>query len=338
MQDMEKAENWPRGAENWRKGLAGAVRNPKELLDLLRLPAALAPAAQASAERFPLVIPRGFLDRIRPGDPNDPLLKQILPHADELVDRPGFDSDPVGDLAAQSAPGLIHKYRNRALLIVTGSCAVNCRYCFRRHFPYEEGPVGLEAWEPALEKIAADPGIDEVILSGGDPLTRTDAWLARLADRLQAIGHLRRLRIHSRLPIVLPERVDAELLGWFATGRLQPIMVVHANHPNELDGRVESALGRLHDAGVLLLNQAVLLAGVNDDADTLVELCDRLIGMRTMPYYLHQLDRVAGAAHFEVPEARGRELIEELRRRLPGYAVPRYVRETAGEPGKTVLL
>jgi EF-P beta-lysylation protein EpmB len=222
-------------------------------------------------------------------------------------------------------------------MVTTGACAVHCRYCFRRHYPYSEGPRSLAEWEPAIERLAADSSIDEVLLSGGDPLTLVDSWLARLAERLASIGHLRRLRIHTRLPIVIPERVCDELIAWLRGTRLTPIMVVHANHPAEISEEVAAALGRLVDAGVPVLNQAVLLSGVNDDADALAELCRRLVDLRVMPYYLHQLDRVAGAAHFEVPEATGRRLVAELRRRLPGYAVPRYVRETPGEASKTLL-
>jgi EF-P beta-lysylation protein EpmB len=222
-------------------------------------------------------------------------------------------------------------------MVTTGACAVHCRYCFRRHFPYSEGPRSLAEWAPALERLAADSSIEEVLLSGGDPLTLVDSWLGRLAERLASIDHLRRLRVHTRLPVVIPERVCDELLAWLRGTRLTPIMVVHANHPAEISDDVAAALGRLVDAGIPVLNQAVLLRGVNDDADALAELCRRLVDLRVMPYYLHQLDRVAGAAHFEVPEATGRRLVAELRRRLPGYAVPRYVRETPGEASKSLL-
>jgi EF-P beta-lysylation protein EpmB len=235
------------------------------------------------------------------------------------------------------APGLLQKYAGRALMVATGACAVHCRYCFRRHFPYDEVPKGFAAWEPALEQLAADESIHEVILSGGDPLTLVDSRLAILVEQLAAIPHLRRLRVHSRLPIVIPERVNDELLAWLRGTRLAPVMVVHANHPREIDRDVELALGRLIDAGVPVLNQAVLLQGVNNSADVLTELCERLIDLRVMPYYLHQLDRVAGAAHFEVPESEGLQIMAELRRRLPGYGVPRYVRERAGDEHKWVL-
>jgi EF-P beta-lysylation protein EpmB len=223
------------------------------------------------------------------------------------------------------------------LLVTTGACAIHCRYCFRRHYAYDELPPAAEAWAPALAAIAADASIDEVILSGGDPLTLSDARLAALAEQLAAIPHVRRLRIHSRLPIVLPERVDDELLAWLSGTRLTPVMVVHANHAAELDDEVAAACARLSAAGAMLLNQTVLLRGVNDDAQALAALSRRLIELRVTPYYLHQLDRVAGAAHFEVPVERGLALVEQLRAELPGYLVPRYVHEVAGEASKRPL-
>lgn len=321
----------------WKTCLKQAVRDPAQLLSLLDLPRELLPAAIRAARDFPLFVPLGYVARMRKGQLADPLLRQVLPLAEELNDDVGFEEDPVGDLHAQRAPGMLQKYARRALLITTGACAVHCRYCFRRHFPYDEAPRSLRDWEPALDAIAADETLDEVILSGGDPLTLVDTHLAALTARLAAIPHLARLRVHTRLPILIPERVTGELLDWLCGSRLTPIMVVHANHPQEIDGSVEFALCRLVDAGIPVLNQAVLLRGVNDDADTLAELATRLVNLRVMPYYLHQLDRVRGAAHFEVPLERGRELIGELRRRLPGYAVPQYVQEIAGEASKSPL-
>ena len=325
-----------RPAATWRRLLAEAVRDPVELCELLRLPAACRQRV-ALRQRFPLLVPRGFVARMKMGDPDDPLLRQVLPLTDEDAVVPGFGADPVGEIGVGPAAGMLHKYVGRALLVLTGACAVHCRYCFRREYPYSETPKSLRDWEPAFAALEADPTIHEVLLSGGDPLTRTDDWLAELAERLAAIPHLRRLRIHTRLPIVLPERVDDALLGWLTGSRLTPYVVVHCNHPNELDRPTAAALGRLVDAGVPTLNQAVLLRGVNDDADTLAELCERLADLRVLPYYLSQLDRVAGAAHFEVSEERGRELLAELHARLPGYATPRYVREIPGAPGKTRL-
>ena len=327
----------PRPLRRWQQALRDAIRDPAELCSWLELDAGQLGFSAAAARDFPLLVPRGYAARMRRGDPLDPLLRQALPIRAERALTPGFSADPVGDALAQRAPGLLHKYAGRALLVTTGACAIHCRYCFRRHFAYDDLPTAVEAWGPALAEIAADRSLEEVILSGGDPLTISDVRLAALAAQLAAIDHVRRLRIHTRLPIVLPERVDETLLDWLGGTRLTPIVVVHANHPAEIDDEVAAALARLAAAGVLLLNQSVLLAGVNDNVETLAELSRRLIEARTTPYYLHQLDRVAGAGHFEVPIERGRELVEQLRARIPGYLVPRYVQEFAGEPCKRPL-
>lgn len=324
-------------AARWQTVLKQAVRDPVELCRLLDLPAGDAEQARASMRPFPLLVPRGFLARMERGNPADPLLRQVLPLADELLEHPGYTADPVGDRAAERAPGLLHKYHGRALLVATGACAIHCRYCFRREFPYSEVPHAPAAWEPALAEIARDGSLAEVILSGGDPLMLVDRHLQRLTGRLESIAHVRRLRLHTRLPIVLPERVDEQLLEWIAATRLNVVVVVHANHPNELSREVGAALARLRGAGVMLLNQAVLLRGVNDDVDVLVELSERLQAFGVMPYYLHQLDRVTGTAHFEVEDSQGRQIVRSLRERLPGYLVPRYVREIAGEPYKVPL-
>jgi EF-P beta-lysylation protein EpmB len=314
-----------------------AVRDADELCRLLDLPPQLSPAARAAAEQFSLFVPRGYVARMRPGDPADPLLRQVWPLADETVATPGFVADPVGDASAARQPGLLQKYRGRVLVIMTGTCAVHCRYCFRRDFPYQETPRSLADWRPALEEIAGDSSLHEVILSGGDPLTLVDAALAQFATKLAAIPHLRRLRIHTRLPIMIPERVTDKLLDTLRGSRLTPIVVVHANHAQELDEHVAAALARLADAGIVLLNQAVLLAGVNDSVEAQAALCERLVDLRVMPYYLHQLDRAAGAAHFEVPIDVGRQIVRQLRELLPGYAAPRYVTEITGEASKAII-
>jgi EF-P beta-lysylation protein EpmB len=324
-------------SESWQHALKDAIRDPRELCRLLRLPAEFEAAACEAARLFPLFAPRGFIARMQPGNPHDPLLRQVLPVAEEQTDVPGFTADPLAEAAVHRAPGLLHKYAGRVLMVTTGACAVHCRYCFRRHYPYGESPRSPDDWQPAIDLIAADPTIHEVLLSGGDPLTLVDGQLADLAGRLAAVPHLRRLRVHTRLPIVIPQRVCQPLIDWLRGTRLTPIMVVHVNHPAELDADTAAALGWLVDAGIPVLNQAVLLRRVNDDLETLVELSERLVDLRVMPYYLHQLDRVSGAAHFEVPEETGRALIEQLRARLPGYAVPRYVRETAGAVGKVAI-
>lgn len=313
------------------------IRDPAELLDRLGLDPALLPAARRAAELFPLRVPLAFVERMRPGDPRDPLLRQVLPLEDELAEVPGFAADPVGDDAALVAGGVLHKYRGRALLVTTGACAVHCRYCFRRHFPYADANASADAWQSALEYLRSRPDVTEVILSGGDPLTLSDRRLKALADALADIPHLRRLRVHTRLPIMNPARIDDALLDWLAGTSLDPVMVIHANHANEIDATVAEALARLGSRGVTLLNQAVLMRGVNDAADTLVDLSERLFEAGVLPYYLHLLDRVRGAAHFEVPEAEAVALHAEVAARLPGYLVPKLVREIAGEPGKSLV-
>ena len=321
----------------WQEAIKHAVRDAQRLCSVLKLDNDLVGLSATAAASFPVFAPREFIRRMVPGDPQDPLLRQVLATKDEEINPPGFANDPVGDTEATLSPGLIRKYRSRALLITTGACAIHCRYCFRRHFPYQTAPKSVDDWLPALDEIAGDRQIDEVILSGGDPLTLVDDALAGLAERIARIDHVQRLRIHTRLPIVIPQRVTSELLNWLRGTRLTTILVVHANHPNEIDEAVAQSLARLAAVGVPVLNQSVLLRGVNDDVDALVQLSRRLVNLRVMPYYLHQLDRVRGAAHFEVPGERGMQLVDEMRKHLPGYAVPRFVQEIAGEESKTLI-
>lgn len=321
--------------QDWRLAWRQAVVDPMALLerlDLAHLADRLLPAGDTG---FPLRVPDSYVARMRRGDPDDPLLRQVLPGAAELIESPGFGDDAVGDLAASRAPGVIHKYKGRVLLIATGACAVHCRYCFRRHFPYAEELAARERWRGALDCIAGDDSIGEVILSGGDPLALSTDRLRELTDGLRAIAHVRQLRIHTRLPVVLPERVDAELERWLAGLPWPVAVVVHANHGNEIDAPTAAALRALRAAGATVLNQSVLLRNINDDVDVLAELSRRLYDAGTLPYYLHLLDRVRGSAHFEVPAARARELHAGLRAELPGYLVPRLVREIPGEPAKT---
>jgi len=311
------------------------IRDPAELLERLQLDPALLPAARRAAELFPLRVPLEFVQRMRPGDPDDPLLRQVLPLGAELEDTAGFAADPVGDGAAMTGGGVLHKYRGRALLIATGACAVHCRYCFRRHFPYADANASADRWQSALAYLRNRIDIAEVILSGGDPLSLSNRRLQGLVDELAAIPHLQRLRVHTRLPIMDPARIDDGLLAWLTGSRLTPVMVIHANHANEIDADVSAALGRLREAGVTLLNQAVLMRGINDAADALAALSEKLFAAGVLPYYLHLLDRVQGAAHFAVPEAEALALHAELAARLPGYLLPQLVREEAGEAGKT---
>ncbi len=326
---------WPAG--NWRHLLADAVSDLDELLELLDLDeSCLGKRADAlrSVHSFGLSVPRGFVARMRRGDPDDPLLRQVLPVDREMVPAIRFTIDPVGELARPPLDGVLHKYHGRALVMVTGACAIHCRYCFRRHFPYIDHAAAGGNPEAAVARIAADPGITEVILSGGDPLTVPDLRLEGLVRSLAAIPHVRRLRIHTRLPIVLPQRVDATLVSWIGDLGVPVVVVVHANHANEIDGEVRRALAALAAAGATLLNQAVLLAGVNDSADALADLSEVLFDAGVLPYYLHMLDPVEGAAHFEVSEDTARRLQIELTNRLPGYLVPRLVREVEGAPAK----
>lgn len=317
----------------WRE----AVREPAELLRKLGLEGLAVRVSAGAQDAFPLRVPASYLARIRHGDPHDPLLRQVLPL--DLEDRlvPGFTLDAVGDAAAKAGTGVLHKYEGRALLIATGSCAIHCRYCFRRHFPYAEETAAAKGWASALEHLRADPSVRELILSGGDPLSLSTAKLAELTDALRGLPQIIRLRLHTRLPIVLPERIDAEFLDWIGALPWPVVMVVHANHANEIDAGVRTACADLRRRGVHLLNQAVLLRGVNDSVDALVDLSEALFGVGVLPYYLHQLDRVQGAAHFEVPESEAAALHRALHARLPGYLLPRRVREDAGQPGKTLL-
>ena len=331
------SDPWPAG--EWRQHLAAAVRDLDELLGLLELDAGIlgvGATAQAS-RRFPLRVPRGFVARMRPGDSNDPLLRQVLPASAEDDEVAGFTTNPVGELGLVRGDGLLSKYHGRALLVATGACAVHCRYCFRRHFPYEDERSDDRGFANALAAIAGDATVDEVILSGGDPLILSDHRLTALADNIARIPQIRRLRIHTRMPVVLPERVDEALIEWLTVYPLPVVVVIHTNHPNEIDDTVIRALGALGTAGATLLNQAVLLRGVNDSTEVLGELSKRLFDCGVLPYYLHLLDRVSGAAHFEVEEERALEIMESLKARLPGYLVPRLVREIEGAPSKIAV-
>ncbi|MCA8989203.1 MAG: EF-P beta-lysylation protein EpmB [Planctomycetaceae bacterium] len=319
----------------WQRELRDATRSVPDLLEKLGLNPNQTSVGTDSL--FPLLVPDSYLRRMEFGNPLDPLLHQILPRQAENQTVPGFQTDPVQDLPASPIPGLIHKYQNRVLLILTGNCAVHCRYCFRRHFPYEQSIRSEQSWEPALDYLAEHSEVNEVILSGGDPLIWNDRRLGNLMKRLAEIEHLKRIRIHSRLPIVLPSRITTGLLEMLRGTRLQPLFVVHANHARELVADCAEALQRIVQSGIPLLNQAVLLRNVNDTLAAQRALCERLVDLGAIPYYLHQLDRVAGAAHFEVDRERGARIVAELQQILPGYAVPRYVEDIPGRSAKTEL-
>uniref|UniRef100_UPI002149859F EF-P beta-lysylation protein EpmB n=1 Tax=Endozoicomonas sp. ONNA2 TaxID=2828741 RepID=UPI002149859F len=309
-----------------------------QLLAMLKLSTGLLSPALTACQEFPLRVPHAYINRMVPGNPDDPLLRQVLPMGEECQHIEGYGPDPLAEQSHNPTDGVIHKYHGRLLLIVAGACAVNCRFCFRRHFPYQDNRLDRDSWRRAIEYIRADTSIKEVILSGGDPLANSDRRLAKIAAELNAIDHVATLRIHTRLPVVIPDRVTDELINWFSGHRLQPVMVIHANHANEIDDRVGRAMFRLKQAGVTLLNQAVLLKGVNDSASALIQLGQALFKAGVLPYYLHLLDPVHGAAHFDVPEAKASQLIKEVMANCPGYLVPRLVREIPGRPGKTWML
>jgi EF-P beta-lysylation protein EpmB len=336
---MITASSHPRQLEprTWQQELAEAITNPEDLAAALGLSPDAFAGAREAGRHFPLRIPRSFVGRMRRGDPDDALLRQVLPVAAELTGGAEYVEDPVGERSALRAPALLQKYRGRALLITTPACAVHCRYCFRREFPYTEQSAEGPRWSEALAAIAADDSLEEIILSGGDPLSLSNARLESLTRALAAIPHVRRIRVHTRQPVVLPSRVDAGLLQWLSAAALPIVLVLHVNHPNELDAELIAACARLRATGVTLLNQSVLLAGVNDDVAVLSELSRRLFEAGVLPYYLHALDRVRGAAHFAVADERARALAGQLAARLPGYLVPRLVREVSGAPAKTGL-
>jgi EF-P beta-lysylation protein EpmB len=335
--DMIPATALPTQPADWKRAWREAITDSNELLALLGLDASRVRLAPTPDGVFGLRVPRGYVARMRRGDPHDPLLRQVLPLSDEHARVPGFALDAVGDLSARVGPGVLHKYQGRALVVTTGSCAIHCRYCFRRHFPYDRELAAAERWASVKQYVALHPELDELILSGGDPWALATNKLADLTQALLAHPGLRRLRIHTRLPVVLPERVDDALLSWIEALPWSVVVVIHANHAQELDDTVAAALRRLRARGVTLLNQAVLLRGVNDDTATLRALSLRLFELGVLPYYLHQLDRVQGTAHFEVTDERARELIAALSAGLPGYLVPKLVREIAGAPAKTPL-
>ena len=320
----------------WQESMRSAVRSSRELLKLLGLPEnGFSAGAEAD---FPVFVPREFIARMT-RDANDPLLRQVLASTEETSPdwSTGAMIDPVGDNAATRNPGLLQKYVGRALLITSGACAVHCRYCFRRHYPYQTAPKGPSGWQTSLDTLREDSSVEEVILSGGDPLTVTDAQLRWLIDQLNKISHVSRIRIHTRVPVVIPQRVCDELLDWVRFSRAAMYFVLHVNHPHEIDANFADAVKQLRSAGATLLNQTVLLRDINDSPAVQLELCRQLVNLQVFPYYLHHLDRVAGAMHFESSVENGHAIIEHLRNNLPGYAVPKFVQEIAGQPSKTPL-
>ncbi len=322
----------------WQKELAQAIRDPEVLLNRLNLSLHQLPEQYRVCKQFPLRVTESYLSRIRVGDPKDPLLLQILPLPQELEQINGYETDPIGDQESIALPGLLHKYEGRCLLITTASCATHCRYCFRRHFPYQKSQLDEKSLAQALTYIATDTSLSEVILSGGDPLSLSDERLAHLVSKLNNIPHLKRLRIHTRQPVVLPSRITNQLIETLTRSRLQIVVVLHFNHANEFDNAVECAMSKLAHRNITLLNQSVLLKDVNDSASSLKRLSEKLFEQRIIPYYLHRLDKVSGAAHFDIPIKQARQLHQQLSASLPGYLVPTLVQEQAGAPNKTVIV
>jgi L-lysine 2,3-aminomutase len=322
---------------SWQEQLSDLITDPAELLLELGLNASLLNIPAAVLEDFPLKVPRAFVNRMQPGDAHDPLLRQVLPLTEEGDDTPGFNFDPLSETDFNPQAGILHKYSGRVLLLAAPHCAVHCRYCFRRHFPYQSHVPGKQSWEQSLQWLADNPDIHEVIYSGGDPLAANDKYLAWLTNRISEIPHISRLRIHTRTPVMIPARVTDELLDWLTATRLQKVMVVHVNHAREIDDEVLAAMQKLKTADVQLLNQSVLLRGINDSVDALSALSERLFAAGILPYYLHVLDRVKGVAHFDVAGDEAKRLHRALISQLPGYLVPRLVREIPGEASKTGL-
>ena len=323
--------------QNWQSQLSDLITDPVELLNTLQLPESLLRGANLATASFKLRVPRAFVAKMHIGNPDDPLLLQVLPHHLELEEHPEFVTDPLGEEHANQQPGVLHKYKSRFLLTLTGACAVHCRYCFRRHFPYQDNLPKQQDWLNIKQYIESQPDINEVILSGGDPLTLSNRKLAEWIERLSSIKQLKFLRIHSRVPIVIPNRVDEQLISILKNSRLRIIVVVHSNHAAELDDFTCHKLSQLVEQKIIVLNQAVLLKGVNDSAQTLIDLSYRLFDAGVMPYYLHVLDKVKGAQHFDLHTTHIEQLYKDVLANLPGYLVPKLVREIAGENNKTPL-
>lgn len=323
--------------QNWQSQLSDLITDPVQLLNTLQLPESLLRGANLATASFKLRVPRAFVAKMQLGNPDDPLLLQVLPHHLELEEHPEFVTDPLGEEHANQQPGVLHKYKSRFLLTLTGACAVHCRYCFRRHFPYQDNLPKQQDWLNIKQYIESQPDINEVILSGGDPLTLSNRKLAEWIERLSSIKQLKFLRIHSRVPIVIPNRVDEQLISILKNSRLRIIVVIHSNHAAELDDFTCGKLNQLVEQKIVVLNQAVLLKGVNDSAQTLIDLSYRLFDAGVMPYYLHVLDKVKGAQHFDLDSSDIEQIYKDVLANLPGYLVPKLVREIAGENNKTPL-
>lgn len=322
---------------SWQEQIAQAIRCPNELLDYIGLQASGIGYSEQAIQQFPLRVPYAYADRIKRQDPDDPLLRQIFPYLAEEENNHHYINDPLSEAQIQPIPGLLHKYKNRVLVITTGACAIHCRYCFRRHFPYQDASALGDHWQQTLDYIQQHQNIDEVILSGGDPLSLPDQRLLEMYTALSEIDHIKRIRLHTRIPVVLPDRLSAMLIQAIATSPKKIIFVLHINHANELDAQVSSKVRLLQSHNIPVLNQSVLLKGVNDSADALLALSECLIALNITPYYLHLLDPVAGAAHFAVPLDKAQQIIRQMQRTASGYLIPRLVKDECGKPSKSLL-
>lgn len=318
----------------WKKLLSGAFSTPIELLKHLDLEPEGLPYLTLSDHAFAQRVPLPFVERMTKGNPHDPLLLQVLPLAEENSAMPGYVADPL-DEHDSALPGVLHKYKSRVLVMLSTACAINCRYCFRREFPYSDNQLGKSQWGEIIDYLHQHPEVNEVILSGGDPLAVTDKYLSDFISMIEDVAHIKRLRIHSRLPVVIPQRVTSELVNTLKNCRLQTVFVTHINHPNEIDQLFSLAMERLSQAGISLLNQTVLLKGINDDASVLAELSEKLFENKILPYYLHLLDKVTGAHHFDSSEKQAKIIMKQLQTELAGFLIPKLVREEGGKPHKS---
>ena len=323
---------------DWKAELSNCIRSLDQLLQQLGLNSKDLRASTIASQDFPIKVPQHYVQLMEYGNPQDPLLKQVLPIEAELYQDPNFNIDPVNESEYNPVPGIVHKYRNRVLMIISPNCAINCRYCFRRHFPYQENRQSKQQWLQALDYLKTRPEINEVIYSGGDPLAANDNFLSWLTQQIESIKHIKRLRIHTRLPVVIPSRVDSQLLDWLGNTRLKPTMVLHINHANEIDSKLCQAVDALKSVGITMLNQSVLLKGVNDSSEQLIALSEKLFDAGIMPYYLHMLDPVQGASHFDIPEDQALKIFSQMQAELPGFLLPKLVQERAGETSKSLIL
>ncbi|RUO20328.1 EF-P beta-lysylation protein EpmB [Aliidiomarina haloalkalitolerans] len=323
--------------ERWQQELAQSYTNPLQLAEFLGLSPAWAEQHNAARKLFPMRVPQPFVRLMEKGNEQDPLLLQVMPLISEFEQLPGFTNDPLAEAEHSPVPGLLHKYQSRVLIILRGGCAVNCRYCFRRHFPYEDHQLKRDDWDSIERYLSNHPQINEVILSGGDPLMAKEQHLLEAIQRIERFANIKRLRIHTRLPVVIPSRLTQSLLNVLTSSRLQSILVLHANHAREVSPELKRQLEKFRQQGVWILNQSVLLKDINDSVEALTALSEALFQAGIQPYYLHQLDAVAGAAHFAVADTEAVRLSAELRKQLPGFLVPTLVREIPGEPNKTPL-